>query len=204
MGFKESVKKFNSGRSQAGVGKVIATKYFDEVFDGFCIECGALDGITLSVCRDFVNRLGWKCLNIEANIDSYNKLIKNRPEAINLNYALSDTDDSFLFITNPSKKKLARVAKKAHKDNHKVPTRTYKSIIEDLKITKVDLFILDVEGHEAQAIRGMIGCDVLPKVICLEAHKDEHLDKIKVELSKLNGEYVLAESYRYNHTFVLQ
>jgi hypothetical protein len=46
-----------------------------------------------------------------------------------------------------------------------VLTTTYKELTTD--ISKVDLLVIDVEGHEESVLKGMVGCK-LPSVICIE------------------------------------
>ena len=40
---------------------------------------------------------------------------------------------------------------------YNVKCNTYKQIIQQLNITHLDLFVLDVEGYEFEVIDGMIG-----------------------------------------------
>ncbi len=49
-----------------------------------------------------------------------------------------------------------------------VPLMTYRSFVERESISQVDLFVLDVEGHELDVIEGMQDCPVLPDVMCVE------------------------------------
>ena len=77
--------------------------------------------------------------------------------------------------------------------------RTVYSYIETYGIKEVNLFVLDVEGHELQVLRGMKGCPVIPRVMCIES------DKIpKVELDSLMGSLGFrADSvFRNNTIFV--
>jgi hypothetical protein len=49
-------------------------------------------------------------------------------------------------------------------------------------IKHVDLFVLDVEGHEEQVIEGMKGCNILPDVFCIEDGLRENIVKNLTEL----------------------
>lgn len=44
----------------------------------------------------------------------------------------------------------------------------YDTLLERHGIDHVDLFVLDVEGHELSVLRGMIGTKVWPRVFCIE------------------------------------
>ena len=58
-----------------------------------------------------------------------------------------------------------------------VATKTYKTIIEENHITNLDLMVLDVEGNEPKAMKGMLGCKVLPAVFCVETN---HCEKSEI------------------------
>jgi FkbM family methyltransferase len=163
--------------------KFLYEKYFLDKKDGFAIEAGALDGINYSNCKT-LEEIGWKCVNIEPNPIEFAKLVINRPNAINLNVGLFDKNGTSLFEVR-GKAKTGRLTNESGINvnlrtpgpdpgrrygtyKFEVKTITYKNLIEDLKIEKVDLFVLDVEGWETQVIGGMKGCDVLPKVFCVE------------------------------------
>jgi hypothetical protein len=47
-------------------------------------------------------------------------------------------------------------------------TVTWKHLVRSQRISRVDLLVLDVEGHELAVIDGMRGCTVLPDVLCVE------------------------------------
>ena len=104
---------FYSGRDQGMVDKKIYLDYFKDIKieNGVCMECGALDGETLSICRFFEYELGWDCYNIEANPESFEILVQKRPNATNLNYALSKSDGAILEVECLKLAKLARVGK---------------------------------------------------------------------------------------------
>ena len=71
-----------------------------------------------------------------------------------------------------------------------VKCTTYKQIIKDLNIDKLELFVLDVEGNEFNVIDGMIGCDILPDVFVIE-HGHTNIDIITDKLKILNNNYKL-------------
>jgi FkbM family methyltransferase len=177
--------KMDSGRGQKWLGQTIYNKFFVGVENGICLECGALDGVNLSVTKDFVDKLGWTAINVEADINSFAKLVENRKGEINLNYALSDTDNGVVrFHCDTRKPKLSRILKDKENTNavasYVCCTMTYKSLIERIvDVDRVDLMVLDVEGNEEKALLGLIDAKILPRVLCVETHSEE--DKEKVE-----------------------
>lgn len=90
------------------------------------------------------------------------------------------------------------------KDNYTTETvmcSTYKEIVEQLQLTHLDLFVLDVEGHEVDVISGMVGCDILPDVFVIEhGHRNTSffVDVIKI----LNAKYTLDHVSHVNSFFV--
>ena len=160
--------KFHSGRGQAEIDRLMYEKYFrePEKNHGTCIECGALDGVNLSICHFFERYLGWKCINIEANPDVFKTLCINRPYATNINRILSAQDYRVLgFACDPKRPKLSRVSKNS---SVQVQTITYRTLIQEQKLTQIDLFVLDVEDHELEVLEGMKGAEVLPDYMCIE------------------------------------
>lgn len=194
----EKVGTMNSGRAQWNIGKSIFMNS-DIQEGGTFIECGALDGDVLSVNKFFDFNLGWNCINVEASPASFEKLVKNRPNSINLNYALSSVDGEELKISNhPSKPKLNSILKENSRNpHHIVKTITYKTLIKDLNLTSVDAFVLDVEGHEKEVLKGMSGCEILPNLFCIEEHPG-NIKNIKEGLSLLDCEYIKIKNIGAN------
>lgn len=196
------------GQFDPPVDKFIFERYFpDTGIKGVFVECGAFDGLTECSCKFFEETMGWTGYNLEPVPWVFEKLCKNRPNGRNLNFALSSSVGSSIFkavrhpvfgieCTNGS---LQHTAK--HKqwledagcsfENVEVRLLTWKELIEREQITHVDLFVLDVEGHELSVLAGMEGCTVLPAVICVEVG---HLDfeKIRSELGKLGYIYDIS------------
>jgi FkbM family methyltransferase len=63
--------------------------------DGIFVELGALDGIKYSNTKMFENNLGFTGVLIEPS-SSFNKLVKNRPNCKNYNYAVSSKELKFV------------------------------------------------------------------------------------------------------------
>lgn len=150
---------------------------------GVLIECGAFDGVTESSCKFFEETLGWTAYNLEPSARIYAALINNRPASNNINVALSNHEGMAEFsdcsipgyelCTNGSLKHLQQ-----HRDwldslqctysKSMVRTTTYRRLMEQLNLNRVDLMVLDVEGHELEVLEGFAGASVLPKILCVE------------------------------------
>jgi FkbM family methyltransferase len=210
-----------SGQFEIPVDKFIFQRYFpDPNINGIFVECGAFDGVSESSCKFFEESMNWKGYNIEPYPLAFERLTINRPLSSNHNFALSDNDGSAaLTIVNHPRfgwncNNTSLTHTKAHMDlliqegcdfsTLKVKTRTWRSFIETTGIKHVDLFVLDVEGHELQVIEGMCDCPVLPDIICVEfGHSGR--EPIMQALSKLGERgYVYDISSYANSFFVKQ
>jgi FkbM family methyltransferase len=148
-------------------------------FNGFNIlECGA--GAAQET-NDFCNTNN--CYYIEANYPEYEEL-----KRLNYNvfhYALSNSNDNITFTVSSH----GGNSSVSHSELHKqelihcynstftevvVPGITYKTFIQDVIKTNIDILILDVEGHECTILNTFFELDVsqLPKIICIECGYD--------------------------------
>lgn len=206
------------GQFNPKVDEVIYERYFKNHRNGTSIECGAFDGITESCTKVFEETLGWKTINIEPVPNIFDKLIVNRPQSININCALSN-ENCIKTFKNYKHPKLgydwgngsishteyheAELIKLCGKDNYKTHTiecKTYKEIIKQHDLQKIDLFILDVEGHEYDVIDGMKGADIFPDVFVIE-HGHRSPQEIQKKLSELPVKYVLDHTSFINSFF---
>jgi FkbM family methyltransferase len=198
------------GQFDPQVDKLLHNHFFSNKFNGISIECGAFDGITESCTKFFEENYNWKTINIEAGPLIFKKLQKNRPNSINLEIALSNSNEISIFTnykhphygynwgngsinhTFEHKKILEQTCGKNNFVELQVQCKTYKQIIEDLQIDHLDLFILDVEGNELQVIEGMIDCDILPDVFVIEIghiNQNEVIEKLKLLKSSYKFEF---------------
>ena len=142
-----------------------------------------------SCCKFFEETMGWTCYNFEPDNKLFSLLKNNRPNSINLNLALSNTEEEKTYfeieydktdacgniitgnstLETPSKERLKELEKLNYKiNNFSVKTTTYKNFIEKYNIKFIDLFILDVEGHEFSVLEGMQNCNILPNIMVIE------------------------------------
>lgn len=175
------------GQFNPPVDKIIHTRYFPSKEGGVAIEAGAFDGVTESSTYFFNRYRNWTTYNIEPLPNVFETLEKNRPDprSINLNLALSsenttqtirnyrnptlgyDWGNASLSHTPDHKRQLEALSNNTFVE-HTVQCITYRQLIERYRITHVDLFVLDVEGHESEVLQGMVGEPVLPDVFVIE------------------------------------
>lgn len=170
------------------VDKVLHLNFFKNKLDGVMVECGSADGLTESNSK-FFEEIGWKCVNIEPEPNRYKQLVQNRPSSnnLNLNYVLSNIDDKeIIFEVGPIRG-----------NSCKGITKTFDSLMNQLNISHVDLFVLDVEGHELQVLDGIN--KILPKVLCIEYPWEEvGLEKLDKKLENLGYKRLFLS---YNNAF---
>lgn len=183
------------------IGPLIHTKYLQGVDKIYFIECGAVDGIHRSICKYFYDK-GHRGCNFEPNKYTYVDLIKNRPHDLNINKGLSSKSgkSEFMLPKNSEGKRFEKTGcggieienpeftkSKYSVEKFEIETITFKEVIEVNNIKKVDVMILDVEGHECEVLDGFIGCDVLPKLLCIEVAK-LNMNRLNKQLTKLGYE----------------
>lgn len=179
---------------------------------GVIIECGASNGLEMNVSYKFEKDWDWKCINIEPSATTFCGLIKNRPKSFkNLNIALSSSNGTVDFYDNPEAcfadglSGLGSIHMEQwdiypNKNVVKttVPCKTYDTLIDMLNLDRVDLFILDVEGHELEVLNGVTR--ILPKVLVVE------IDKIALSSVLLWAEsnnYMLLDHDEINAVLIL-
>ena len=170
------------------------------------IEAGANDGLLQSNTYWFERFRGWRGILIEPVPAMAESCRRNRPKAMVVNSALVATDavksirmqaaalmayvsDSF---SNPEdeKKHLGNaisVQSLSFVNEVEVPARTLSSILDELKVSHVDLLSLDVEGYEVEVLRGMDVARHRPRYILVET------GKVEAVLQTLNGRYEILD-----------
>lgn len=193
------------GQFDPPLDQVIHERYFaHDPRDGVFVECGAFDGVTESTCKFFEETLGWRGLNIEPSPPIFARLAANRPTATNVHAALSDQDGeaTFTAIVHPRFGEFCTNGSLRHHPNHlrmiresgwkerpyAVRTATWRTLVVNHDVPRVDLFVLDVEGAELEVIAGMAGCSVLPALICVE-HGHLGIDPLRSAIEPLGYDY---------------
>jgi FkbM family methyltransferase len=205
-------------------GQFLLDKYLHETFfidkkNGFFVECGACDGLLESTCRFFEESMCWTGVNIEAAPPLFSMLIKNRPNCINLNVGLSDKNDiaTFTHAIHPNMGTRFGNGSLTHHSSHTKDLINQGCSFEKFQVKcdkfselynkeissfskEIDLFVLDVEGHELQAIDGMLDLDikVLPKIFCIE-HSFSGINNIT---NKLKNTYILHSLHQHNAIYI--
>jgi FkbM family methyltransferase len=146
--------------SQLGEDLFIFKNFINNIVkDGIFIELGALDGIKYSNSKFFEDELGFTGILIEPT-KNYQKLIINRPNCKNFNYAISNIEGENIFIGDDATAGIMDnipefMLNRYHKNKslkYKVEGIPISKIISQSKINYIDIYFIDVEGAELMVL----------------------------------------------------
>lgn len=189
-------------RSQFGED-VYLWRLLGHKLSGVFVEVGAHDGSELSVSY-FFESIGWRGHLVEANAELAAKAATSRPGCSVYNTIACDKDGSEELLRIPDGEPLlACTMKHEQADQPKdatlvsVATRTLDSILAS-EPAPIDFMVIDIEGSEVEALRGMK--QVRPRVLMIE--DSEPVDKSPI--IPLVGEmgYVYVAMLWCNRVFI--
>lgn len=138
-------------KSQFNQDIIMFYKYFYNVTNGFFIEIGAYDGITISNTYLFEKNLNWKGILIEGGSNNCKKLAANSKSRNNSIIICSPICSSnFTFYSD--KGTGGRIDKRSDNKNE-LRCNTLKNITTYYKVKHIDFFSLDVEGSELEVLK---------------------------------------------------
>jgi FkbM family methyltransferase len=156
---------------------VMLARVFAGRDNGFYVDVGAGDPVNLSVTKWFYD-LGWSGLNIEPNRQLFDRLAADRPRDINLDCGAGAAASEAQFF-EPDVGELSsfdsRVQEKAQSTGVPGSTRTVAvaPLTDLLKLhcpgRAIDFLKIDVEGWEAEVLKGLDLRQYRPIVILIEA-----------------------------------
>ncbi len=187
--------------------------FFKNCYNGVSIEAGASNGVLENNTKFFEDTLNWTTINIEPLPQWFNELMINRPNSININCALHPSENNSTanfyvpkigkynyknHLGSLSKQNLSKY--NTHIINIQAKTITYNTIIEKYNITKLDLFILDIEGFEAEFLKTFDEWIIYPKIFVIEiGHIDENIINSIIE-----HKYNLYGKHFVNNIYILK
>jgi len=189
----------------------IYNTFFRNQSDGFYIDVGAHDGITISNSILF-ERLGWDGICIEAHPTYYEKLLTHRNCTCIFAAAGNEDSEEVTFYLNQGgglsslDKNMENVWREQHRPRFKgynetaqVPMMTLNTILKEYSAPKIiDYVTIDVEGCEMLVLEGIDLTEYHVKVFIVEVirglkDKRDALDK-----------YMINNNYKYVTTLGIE
>lgn len=159
--------------SQDKQDEYLETYIFKGYKNGFYVDVGAHDGITINNTLYFQKNNNWNGINIEPIKKIFDKLVINRPNDINLNYAVCNNDGETEFLNNIGYTEMISGIKHTFDQRHlnrlqlenekyssfteliKVKTRKLETILDENNISHINYLSIDVEGAEFEVIKSI-------------------------------------------------
>jgi FkbM family methyltransferase len=176
----------NEFYSQEGQDFFLETQVFKGHKNGVFFDIGAHDGKSFNNTLYFETANGWTGVNVEPIKSRYEDLVKNRPNCININCAVSDFNGEGDFLTISGYAEMlsgiisefdqchvARIYRElgqygGSSNVVKVQVRTIESICDEHNITIIDYLSIDVEGAEFKVIKSINFDKVFIEIIGFE------------------------------------
>ena len=173
-----------------------------QVQEGLILESGALDGLQLSTSWMFEKTLGWRAIHIEANPRSYEDLVRNRPDALNINVALCREPQTLHLAYDEEKRAVGGIWEfmpeefkklwwKEIKSEESLPTvgcMPLAPLLLLFDISHVNFWVLDVEGAELEVLQATDFERVTFDVIAMETlGMDEERDFAAISFLNSKG-----------------
>jgi FkbM family methyltransferase len=176
---------------------IILWKKYLNYRNGFFVELGAMDGVTYSNTKFFEDELGWTGILIEPEPNQYKRLLTNRPNCKNFNYAVSEVDGTVLFYTRNGGDsgggiKDTHIETNLYGKEHEIPVQSkpFRAILAEAgKPNRIDLLVVDVEGGEYGVLK-TFDWSIPTFVVLVEFHQNNHAtEECKRMLSENGFEY---------------
>lgn len=179
---------------------VFLLDYFEGMPPGVFVEVGAYDGIQFSNTYA-LEQIGWKGLLVEAHPENAKKCKKNRPNAIVEHAAAGDANASGMISFNMVEGRGGDLLSFIHADERhqqrcrregkgirteEVPFLPLDSLLETHGMTTIDFLSIDIEGGEADAIRGICFERIRPRLILLEANHKQARNELRALMTSLD------------------
>jgi len=182
--------------SQFGQDRFLETTIFRGYKNGVFMDIGAHDGITINNTLYFEKNNNWVGINIEPNRRVFDLLVANRPDSININCAISNSNGEGEFFQNSGYTEMISGLKAFYEHRHMarllnenleyggtteivdVQTRTFNFICEEYDLTHINYLSIDVEGGEYEIIKTINFNKVFIDVIMFENNYQDTTDLI--------------------------
>ena len=187
---------------------IFILNHFKNKNNGFYIDVGCYHPLHRNNTF-LLHKNGWSGINIDIHqfsIDLFNYL---RPDDVNLNCAVSNSNgvtkmfyQKKLSQLSTIDEKQAKIAFQGNIKTSEIKCFTLDAILEKLKFNdkKIDLLDIDVEGADLKVLKGFSLEKFKPELICVEIHEKEIKDSEIYEYLS-NFSYELVWSGVFSHIF---
>jgi FkbM family methyltransferase len=198
--------------SQCKQDEFLEKNIFKGYKNGFFMDVGAHDGVSINNTLYFEKNNNWSGVNIEPIENIYDKLIINRPSCININCAIDEYDGTSEFIFNEGYTEMLSGLKKTYDPRHNmrlnrelqqyggstsiilVPTKKIETICNEHKINTINYLSIDVEGAEFNVIKSINFDKVFIDVIGFENNYNDSVNPIIDYLINKNYKILLRST----------
>lgn len=192
----------DSSKSQFGQDLHVIQNIYPNKTGGYFVEVGAYDGLSMSNTHMLENKFNWHGVCIECNPLWFSKLKTNRPNCINLDYAVYNADDKILdFIHDDEGGCSGFVETNSHdhilkKDIINVTTQKLTTILDLVDAPNfIEFLSLDTEGSEYEILNSHDFDKYVFGYICVE-HNNIEINRQKIRLLLESKGYIF---YRQNN-----
>jgi len=177
--------------SQDNQDKYLEENIFKGFKNGFFVDVGANDGISINNTLYFEKYNNWTGINIEPIKSVFQKLSINRPNCININCTVSNFNGETDFICNTGYTEMISGIKDNYDPRHlnrlerennmmnsttniiKINTKKLETILHENNITHINYLSIDVEGAEFEVIKSINFNNVFIDVIGFENNYED-------------------------------
>ena len=184
----------------SGAQDIIINHFFKNKKKGIYIDVGCYHPYIENNTKLLYDR-GWSGINIDLDfhsIDFFN-FVRKRDE--NINIAISDKEgeqDLYFFHNRSAINSLSEIRKNDAKEIKKIKTKTLNSIIENSKFNneKINLLLIDVEGHEMEVLKSVNLKKYFPEMVVLKFLERDILDNLEFYNQNID-QIINSEIFQY-------
>ena len=159
--------------SQDNQDSYLENNIFKGYKNGFYVDVGAHDGLSINNTLYFEKNNNWSGINIEPIKKVFDNLVINRPNNINLNCAVCNNDGETDFLCNTGYTEMLSGIKDNFDVRHlhrlqtenihmgstteiiKVNTKKLETIFDENNVSHINYLSIDVEGAEFEVIKSI-------------------------------------------------
>lgn len=178
--------------------------------NGFYVDAGCYHPLHLNNTYLLYKRK-WNGINIDISEFSIKLFNFMRPDDVNINSAISDSENEISFYYQKKLSQLSTIKKNISTERmqgkikeKKIKSFTLNSVLKNSKFKdkQIDFLNIDIEGADFEALRSLDFKTYNPKIICIEIMEKNILNsKIFNFLKNLNYKKVWSSKSEFNHIF---